>query len=190
MRSMEISLNAAFKTADTHQICAAIDAAIHTQNNISQLARKADLDRVTLYRAFRRTEGPTLHTVIGALDALGFQFVVQFERQSLETPPNPYARWKSRSHPELRSNSKLAAKYLTRAFETSEINLIVEAFADTLRAQENVTQLAGKTIMSRTSLYRAFTAPHVPMFSTVVIFLDVLGLRLAIKRQSASEAPS
>jgi probable addiction module antidote protein len=115
---------------------------------------------------------------------------VQFERQSRETPPNPYARWKSRSHPELRSNSKVAAKYLTRAFETSEINLIVEAFADTLRAQENVTQLAGKTIMSRTSLYRAFTAPHVPMFSTVVIFLDALGLRLAIKRQSASKAPS
>jgi probable addiction module antidote protein len=187
MRSMEISLNAAFKTADTHQICAAIDAAIHAQNNISQLARKAGLDRVTLYRAFRTVEGPTLHTVIGALDALGFQFVVQIERRPPETPPNPYAPWKSRSHPELRSNSKVAAKYLTRAFETSEINLIVEAFADTLRAQENVTQLAANTIRARTSLYRAFTAPHVPKLSTVLIFLDALGLRLAIKRRFASK---
>jgi DNA-binding phage protein len=189
MRSMEISLNAALKTADAHQICAAIDAAIHAQNNIAQLARKADLDRGTLYRAFR-AEGPTLDVVISALSALGFQFVVQFDRQRPETPPNRYAKWKSRSHPELGSNSKLAAEYLTRAFETSEISQIVEAFADTLRAQENVTQLSGKTIRARPSFYRAFTAPHVPKFSTVVIFLDALGLRLAIRPLLDSKAAS
>jgi hypothetical protein len=41
MRSMEISLNEALKTGDTHQIYSAIDAAIHAQSNVSQLARSA-----------------------------------------------------------------------------------------------------------------------------------------------------
>jgi probable addiction module antidote protein len=184
-RSMEIALNEALKTADAHLICSAIDAAIRAQNNVSQLAQKAGLNRVSLYRAFRTMRGPTLDFVIRTFDALGFQLVVQVGRPVPETSPNRHTLWKSLSHPELRSNST-AAEYLTRAFETSEMDLIVKAFSDTLRAQENVTHLAAGTSMGRTILYRAFTAPHVPRFSTVLIFLDALGLRLAIKRRSIS----
>jgi probable addiction module antidote protein len=184
---MEFSLNAALKTADAHRICSAIDAAIHTKNNLSQLAQKAGLDRVSLYRAFLTTKGPTLDFVVRALDALDFQFVVQVERELPETPANRHPLLKSVFRPELRSNSN-AAEYLTRAFETCEIKLIVEAFSDTLRAQENVTQLAKRTSRGRTSLYRAFTAPHVPRFSTILVFLDALGLRLAIRPRTALQA--
>ena len=181
---MEILLNAALRTADTHQICSAIDTAIRAQNNVSQLAQKAGLNRISLYRAYRTTKGPTLDFVIKTFDALGFQLVVQVGRPVPETSPNRHTLWKSLSHPELRSNST-AAEYLTRAFESSEINLIIEAFSDTLRAQENVTHLAAATRMGRTILYRAFTAPHVPRFSTVLIFLNALGLRLAIRRSNS-----
>jgi probable addiction module antidote protein len=75
----------------------------------------------------------------------------------------------------------MVAQYLTRAFDTSQIAAIVAAFSDVLRAQENVAELAEKTARERSSLYRAFTPPRVPRLSTVVSFLDALGLRLAVK---------
>jgi probable addiction module antidote protein len=182
MRSLEISLNAALRTADVLVIFAAFDAAIHAQKDISDFARKAGVDRSWLYRAFRSgSAGPALDIAINVSRILGFQFVVKFERQPKSTP-NPMARSRGPDVDiELRSNSKLIAAYLTRAFETSEIAAIVAAFSDVLRAQENVVEFAKKTVRARSSLYRAFTPPTIPRLSTVVSFLDALGLRLAVK---------
>jgi probable addiction module antidote protein len=182
VRSLEISLNAALRTADVHTICAAIDTAVHRSPNVSRLAGDAGLDRSWLYRAFRFKEiGPRLDHAIKILSALGFRLVVKFGRQP-KSRPNAMARSRGPDvHIELRSNSKLIAAYLTRAFETSEIAAIVAAFSDVLRAQENVMEFAEKTIRARQSLYRAFTPPCVPRLSTVVSFLDALGLRLAVK---------
>jgi probable addiction module antidote protein len=182
MRSLEISLNAALRTANTARIFAAFDGAIHGQKNITKFALNAGLDRATLYKVFRsKRTGPTLDVVIRVLGASGFQFVVVYLRQPKISPRRSGPLRKSNVHLELGSNSKLVADYLTRAFETSEIVAIVAAFSDVLRAQENVVKLAEKTIRARPSLYRAFTAPHVPRFTTVVSFLHALGLRLAVK---------
>jgi hypothetical protein len=40
----------------------------------------------------------------------------------------------------------MAARYLTSAFETSEIISIVNAFSDVLRAQENIVGFAEKQL--------------------------------------------
>jgi probable addiction module antidote protein len=183
MRSLEISLNEAFRTANIHIICAAIDAAVRKSPNLSRLAEDAGVDRAHLYRTFRIGQlGPTLEPTIKILSAMGFRLVVQFVRQP-KSRPNPFAGSRgSDVRIELRSNSRLVADYLTRAFETAEIATIVAAFSDVLRAQENVVGLAEKTVVNRPSLYRAFRAPHVPRLKTVVSFLKALGLRLAVKQ--------
>ncbi len=179
---MEISLNAALRTADVFIIFAAFDTAIHAQKNISEFALKAGVDRSTLYRAFRSGRGgPALDIAINVSKILGFQFVVKFERQP-ESRPNHVARARGPNiHLKLRSNSKFVADYLTRAFATFEFDLIVEAFYDTLRAQENVSAFTKKALVTPSGLYRAFTAPRIPNFSTIINFLDALGLRLAVK---------
>jgi probable addiction module antidote protein len=182
MRSREISINAALRTADVHIICAAIDAALRKSPNLLRLAEDAGVDRTHLYRTFRIGQiGPRLDLTIKILSAMGLRFIVKFVRQP-KSRPNHFARSREADvHIELRSNSRLVAGYLTRAFETAEIGTIVAAFSDVLRAQENVAGLAEKTIVTRPSLYRAFRAPHVPRLKTVVSFLKALGLRLAVK---------
>jgi probable addiction module antidote protein len=182
MRSLEISINAAFRTADVHVICAAIDAVLRKSPNVLRLAEDAGVSRAHLYRAFRtgRT-GPRLDLAINVLGAMGARFVVEFVRQPKFSPRRFGPLPKSDAHLELGSNSRMVADYLTRSFENSEICAIVKAFSDVLRAQENVMGLAEKTVVTRQSLYRAFMAPHVPQLKTVVSFLKALGLRLAVK---------
>jgi len=179
---MEISLNAALRTADVRTVLAAIDAAVHKSANLLRLAESAGLDRSTLYRAFRSEKiGPNLDVAIKILSALGFQLVVEFMRQP-KSRTNRFARSRNPDvRVELRSNSKLASEYLTRAFETSEIAAIVAAFSDVLRAQENVMEFAEITTRTRSGLYRAFREPRIPKLNTIIRFLDALGLRLAVK---------
>jgi DNA-binding phage protein len=68
-----------------------------------------------------------------------------------------------------------AAKPAPTATESSP-GEILYAFSDVLRAQENVLEFAEKTVSARPSLYRAFAPPRVPRLSTIVSFLDALGL--------------
>jgi DNA-binding phage protein len=179
--SMETSLNAALGTGDVSTIFAAFHAAIHRRKNIKEFAINAGLDRTNLYTVFRsKTRGPYLDTVIRLLNVLGFQFVVEFVRQP-ESKKNLFAFRKLDVHPELRSNSKRTSVYLTRAFETAEIVIIVAAFSDVLRAQENIVAFAESITTTAPNLYRSFRAPHVPRFATVVNFLHALGLRLAVR---------
>jgi probable addiction module antidote protein len=182
MRSLEISLNAALRTADIRPICAVIDTALRKSSNVSRLAKDAGVDRSALYHSFRsRQTGPGLDLTIRILRALGIRFVVEFVRQPKIIPRRFGPTRKSDANLELGSNSKMAAQYLTRAFDTFEIAAIVAAFSDVLRAQENIMELADKTVRARQSLYRAFTPPTIPKLSTVVSFLNALGLRLAVK---------
>ena len=182
VRSLEISLNAALRTADTRTICAAIGTAVRKSSNVSRLADDVGVNRTTLYRSFRSERGgPGLDLTIKILSALGIRFAVEFVRQPKISPRRFGPLRKSDVHLELGSNSRMVARYLTRAFDTSQIAAIVTAFSDVLRAQENVVELADKTVRTRSSLYRAFMPPRVPRLSTVVSFLDALGLRLAVK---------
>jgi probable addiction module antidote protein len=182
MRSLEISLDAALRTADVRTICVAIGTAVRKSLNVSRLADDVGVNRTTLYRSVRSERGgPGLDLTIKILSALGIRLAVEFVRQPKISPSQFGRSGKSDAHRELRSNSRMVAQYLTRAFDTSQIAAIVAAFSDVLRAQENVAELAEKTARDRSSLYRAFTPPRVPRLSTVLSFLNALGLRLAVK---------
>jgi hypothetical protein len=62
------------------------------------------------------------------------------------TPRRSGPLQKSNVQLELGSNSRMAARYLTSAFETSEIISIVNAFSDVLRAHENIVVFAEKQL--------------------------------------------
>ena len=172
---LEVSLRVAFATNDLHRICSAVDVAV-VRCGISDLARDAELDRTTLYRAFRLKKGPGLDTMITVLRVLGFRLTVEETKgQSRFQSAN-----RSRHAPHL--NARATARLLTVAFRTDDLDLVNEAFAKTLSSQENVSELARKTIRSREALYRAFAFRHIPRFSTVLSFLNALELQFGVKQ--------
>jgi DNA-binding phage protein len=173
-------LNGAFATNNLHRICGAIDAAVLKSPTIIKVARDAGVNRTTLYRAFRCQKGPTLSTMINVLRVLGFQLVVQANRQRAIKPAT---RRPTGVRPiyERSPNTKATARLLTVAFGSCDLDLVLKALAETLHAQENIARLARKTIRARESLYRAFAVRRIPRFSTVLSFLDALELQLAVK---------
>jgi DNA-binding phage protein len=171
---VEVSLGLAFATNDLRRICSAVDVAV-VRCGISDLARDAELDRTTLYRAFRLKKGPGLDTMITVLRVLGFCLIVETKGQSRFQSAN-----RSRHAPHL--NARATARLLTVAFRTGDLDLVNQAFAKTLSSQENVSELARKTIRSREALYRAFAFHHVPRFSTALSFLNALELQFGVKQ--------
>ena len=135
--------------------------------NVSAFALKAGVDRTMLYRAF--TNNPGLDLVLKVITAADFKMIVV-------------------DHPKVRGRRSGFSERLSRAFETEEITLITNAFSQTLRAQGNVLAFTKKANLSRASLYRSFTAPRVPSLGTVLSFLNVLGLRLALRLGEADAA--
>jgi probable addiction module antidote protein len=82
MRSLEISLNAALRTADIRTISAAIGTAVRKSLNVSRLADDVGVNRTTLYHSVRSERGgPGLDLTIKILSALGVRLVVEFVRQ-------------------------------------------------------------------------------------------------------------
>ena len=172
MSRAEKSLRAAFATNDLRRICSAIDFAV-TRCGVVEVAREADVSRTTLYRAFRCRNGPALDTMLKVMRAIGFHLTVEVGRRSIfpavnflsQRAPSPQAR----------------AHSLTAAFRSGDPTAAIEALAETLSAQENVSELARKTIRWRETLYRTFSYPNVPRFSTVLSFLDALGFQFSIE---------
>lgn len=183
---LEKSLNAAFATNDLHRICRAIDAAVLDSPSIIGVAQDAGIDRTTFYRAFRCEKGPALNTMINVLRALGFHLIVQTNRQRAINPENRRPR-DGRALYKRGADAKTTARLLTVAFKGRELRLIVEALAETLYAQENIAEVARKTIRPRETLYRSFTAPRIPRFSTVLSFLDALELQFAVKMRPSGD---
>ena len=68
-------LNSAFDTSDVATICRAIGEAAHLFN-IADMARKAGVDRSSLYRTLRGDQSPNFSTVLAVLDAMNLQFKV------------------------------------------------------------------------------------------------------------------
>jgi DNA-binding phage protein len=159
MRRTQNSLNAAFKTGDRATICSAINAMILETDNVSAFALKAGADRSMLYRTFKNN--PRFDLVLRVLSAADFRLVVV-------------------DQPKIGTKPSLISKRLNGAFDTEEITQIVSAFSETLRAQRNVAMFAEKSNMNRVGLYKSFSAPRVPRLTTVLSFLNALGLRLAV----------
>lgn len=166
-RTNEDALTAAFATDDLRRICRAVDVAV-LRVGIAKVAHNANVDRTTIYRAFRRENGPALDTMVRILHVLGLRLIV-------EVKPNP-----SSERPRL--EAKTTARSVTKAFRSGDLDLAIEALAKALRAQENVSELARTIIVSRENLYRAFAFPRIPRFRTVLNFLNALELRFGIER--------
>jgi DNA-binding phage protein len=162
-------LNKALRAGEMAMVYLAIHKAVHTQNDLTQFALRAGVSRTNLYRAFgsdRRyhsKRGPRLDTAMKVLRALSLRFVVQVARQNLN------------------SCTRETSDRLTRAFKAGETSRITGVLYDTLRVQENVSELAKKTSVGRSALYHAFQDTRRPRLSTVLSFLNVLGLRLEVK---------
>ncbi len=177
-KDVEKLLNAAFETNDLQRICRAVDAAVLQSGSIIEIARAAELDRVTLYRAFRLEKGPALNNMIKVLRVLGFRLVVEV---SIEVA-NETSGASTGVGSTARKQAATTARRFTAAFKTGDRELLVKVFKETLRAQENVAEFAGKTIRTRETLYRAFTQYPTPRFSTLLSFLNALDLRFAVRR--------
>ena len=72
-------INDAFATSDITAICRAIGDATRL-HNISELARDAEIERTSIYRAFAGEKLPNFSTVLRVLDAMGFQLRVTQRR--------------------------------------------------------------------------------------------------------------
>ena len=165
-------LNAALATSDLRSICRAVDAAV-VRGGIAKVAQTAEVDRTTIYRAFRRESGPALDTMVRVLRVLGLRLIVK-------NKPDP-------STGASRVDSKTIARSLTVAFRSGDLDLAVEALARAVRLHDNVSELARATNFSRENLYRSFAFPCIPRFRTVLNFLTALGLQLGIERLPSKE---
>jgi DNA-binding phage protein len=181
VKDVERLLKSAFRTSDMHDICRAVDAAVLSSGSINEIARAAAIDRVTLYRAFRLQRGPRLDNMIKILHVLGFYLTVEpIEIANIHDVP------KNRRSG-ARKRAAAIARRFTAAFKSGEMVQLVEVFKQTLRAQENVAEFAGRTIRTREALYRVFTKNPMPSFRTLLSFLNALKLRFAIQRLPQSE---
>lgn len=163
----EKALKAAFATNDLRRICRAVDAAV-LGSGITKVAQGARVDRTTIYRAFRRENGPALDTMIKVLRFLELRLTVEIKaKPMLERTQH---------------DAKASARLLTIAFKDCDLDLAIEALAKALSSQENVSKLARKATISRENLYRAFAFPRIPRFRTVLTFLNAIGLQFGIER--------
>jgi DNA-binding phage protein len=178
-KDVEKLLNEAFETNDLQRICRAVDAAVLRSGSIIEIVRAAELDRVTLYRAFRLERGPSLDNMIKVLRVLGFRLVVEV---GAEVANNDASGAPTGGESTARNQAATTARRFTAAFKTGDRELLVKVFKETLRAQENVTEFAGKTIRTRETLYRTFTQYPTPRFSTLLSFLNALDLRFGVRR--------
>lgn len=161
------ALKAAFATNDLRRICRAIDA-VASENGFAKVAEEAKVDRTTIYRAFRRENGPALDTMVRVLRVLGLRLIVTMK-------PDPSSK-------RLRPDAKTTARSLTSAFRSGDLDSAIEVLARVLRSQENVSEFVRTTAVSRENLYRSFAFPRIPRFRTVLSFLNALGLQFGVER--------
>ena len=178
-KDVEKLLNAAFETNDLQRICRAVDAAVLRSGSIIEIARAAELDRVTLYRTFRLAKGPALDNMIKVLRVLGFRLVVEVRREVANSHERDVP---VEGRSSVRKRAAATARQFTAAFKTEEMDSLVKVFKETLHSQENVAEFAGKTIRTREALYRVFTQNPMPRFSTLLSFLNALELQFAVRR--------
>ena len=178
------SLNEALASNELERICRAVDDAILQSGRIVEIARAAQINRTTLYRAFRLQGGPGLDTMIKVLRALGFQLVVELP-QAVPNSNSNHQLVKRSTLPKEDRQAIAIARRFTAALKTGNTSTLLEVFADALRAQENVAALAKRTTTSRENLYRVFSRNLNPRFSTLLSYVNALGLRFAVRRLSS-----
>jgi DNA-binding phage protein len=174
-------LQKAFATNNLRTICKAIDDEISRHSSITEVCQLAEVNRTTLFRAFRRQQGTGLETMIRVLGVLGFRLAVTAKGQVYGKPVTDPSTPKRDVLEKACSGAGVARK-LTEALNSSEVRPVIRAFADVLRKQDNIARLSKETIRCRETFYRAFVYPRVPRFSTALTLLDALGFSFSIRR--------
>jgi probable addiction module antidote protein len=177
-------LNDAFETADMAEVCTAIDGLIRLQS-VSRIAQKSGIERAHLYGAFSSERGPRLSTVMSVLKALRLQLLVKPKQNSCKLPRQQDVP-ETRQSPKVRSQRKSTAQFLNKAFDTSDLRSIAQAFGQVIRAQENVSEFARQAGLERTRLYRCFGGNLTPEFSAVLGVVNALDLQLLAKQETRS----
>jgi probable addiction module antidote protein len=78
-------INQAFEASDIGEICQAIGAVTHL-HDISDIAEKSGIARVSVYRAFAGERHPNFKTVLNVLDAMGFRLQVRVRKGGSARP--------------------------------------------------------------------------------------------------------
>jgi DNA-binding phage protein len=78
-------------------------------------------------------------------------------------------------------SARANARTLTAAFRSDDLPIIIESFRKILGSQKNISEVARNTTSSRTTLYHAFTLPHIPRVKTILSFLNAVGLQFSIE---------
>jgi probable addiction module antidote protein len=79
-------LNNAFDTSDLRSIARAFGQVIRAQENVTEFARQAGLERTRLYRCFGGTLTPEFSAVLGVVNALELQLLTRQETRSAALP--------------------------------------------------------------------------------------------------------
>ena len=74
------------------------------------------------------------------------------------------------------------AGHINEAFGTSDISTICSSILDVVQ-MHNITHIAEKAGLQRSSIYRAFGGEQTPNFSTVLNVLTAMGLQLKVVRR-------
>ena len=81
---------------------------------------------------------------------------------------------------EFLDDQEAVSAYLEEAFATGDPAFIVKALGTAARAK-NMSELAKRTGMSRTSLYKALSGEGRPEFGTILKVAQALGLEMTVK---------
>lgn len=75
LSGLTTEINRALRRADVARVCAAIGSAVKLYN-ASEIARKAGIERPSIYRAFGSAGSPNFSTVVKVLAAMGLRLNV------------------------------------------------------------------------------------------------------------------
>lgn len=75
LSGLTAEINRALQKADVARVCAAIGSAVKL-HNASEIARKAGIERPSIYRAFGSAGSPNFSTVVKVLAAMGLRLNV------------------------------------------------------------------------------------------------------------------
>jgi probable addiction module antidote protein len=83
-------------------------------------------------------------------------------------------------------NPKEAQGYLEAALADGDSGLFLEALKDVAEAQGGMTDIAKKTKLHRTGLYRIFSPKGNPTYRNLRTVMQALGYRFKLERQTAN----
>lgn len=153
-----------FEKNDPERARAALTVVMHAQN-VQILARDAGLRRDALYRTFGGRIDPQLSRVLKLFDAMDV-------RAYLVPGPN---------------GSDAIASRLSEAFARQVPADAILALSDVVKSQ-NVTALALKLGVMRTTVYKTFGGTVDPQLNRVLNLFETLGVRLAVKPETEPKA--